>query len=212
MGDSKLEIRENTTYEIGGNLAYFRSSFSGSSMKWEARQHSAPAYIGRIVTAEEGDFFYGYIMSLWKMSVSSYGDCIKPIVGRFIKGRNNNTHIIFATIDDFACRCYMKKKIDEYNYGIFTSGEYSDKEWSVESFDGYFTCHAHKSYVANEEDGKAMADVIMSEYARLIKRDKKYQTKVDNFVKRFEYVKEKMLDLIDEREDIAATIEYPDEK
>ncbi|MBR5419301.1 hypothetical protein IK110_03585 [Candidatus Saccharibacteria bacterium] len=213
MGDSKLEIRENAIYEISGNLAY--NDWRTGDAKWEAEEYKL-AFVGRI-RVEKGDFFRGYMLKLYRLSTisPSLDEVEIPIIGRFVKGRNNSTTLILATLDGFNDRCWIEKRVEKIGgYGIFTGACNGDKEmWSKMSFDGYFRCGIREVCADDLERREALAAIVTGTYSRLVTRrfDNKEKA-AESFFEKYQFIEGKLLDLIDEHEGVSAKIAYPDKK
>ena len=218
MGDSKLEIRDNTVYEIRGNLAFE----SVNETKWEAGKFKL-AFIGRVCTEKDG-FFRGYLMKLFRLNtLSSLGGIEVPVIGRFIKGRNDSTTIIFATIDDTdGTRLWIKKKVDEgFGYGIITDPcFYGGEKWvdNKMGLSGYIQCEVFKAVVneGSEDDKKALVTMVSTAYScslnRWRNRDEN-KKQAEAFIENYDSIENALLDLLDKHEGvIASTAKYPDEK
>lgn len=204
--DSSLLFDEGNVIEISGNTSqdYSFINLSNGEVKWNAAKYGPPAYMGRIVTKNDG-IFYGVLMDLCAVnrfgSGQSYGET--PVVGRFFKGRNDNIHVIFYTLSAFNCACWLKKKIEKHGYGIISAGKCSDEEWNSDCIcHGYFSFKFQEFHVDNDEDRKASISVTAAEYERLLKKSENYSSRADEFINRFEIIKESMFDLFDKFEDI----------
>ena len=206
MDNSSLLFNEGNVIEIFGNTSrdYGFINLSSGSVKWNAAKYGPPAYMGRIVTKNDG-IFYGVLMDLCAVnrfgSGQSYGET--PVVGRFFKGRNDNTHVIFYTLSASNCAYWLKKKIEKQGYGIIGAGKYSNEELNSHCVcSGYFSFKFQEFHVDNDEDRKASISVTTAEYERLLKKSEKYSSRADEFINRFEDIKEDMFDLLDKFEDI----------
>lgn len=205
--DNSTLFNEGNIFEIYGNIAPTGSS-PHSDAEWVAAEYGPPAYVGRIITGKDG-FFRGYLLSFMAFKVMGWSGCEDPVVGRFIKGRNEKVHVLFCTIKELGSRCWMKRKLDKKSNGVYSISRNSDKERSQCHLEGFFTFNIIGHYVKNNEDKEALASVITTEYERLLRGSKSLSDKADEFTNWFDSIKENMLDLIDRIEDEEYTISFP---
>ena len=205
--DSSLLFNDGNVIEFFGNTSSdlnFQKIEYGEA-KWDAAKYGSPAYIGRVATMKDG-FFRGTLMNLCRINSvinCGQGDVEDPIIGRFFRGRNDNIHVIFYVIKVFCSRCWIKKKIDKQNYGVISAGKSSNEAWNSDCIsDGYFSFYAKEFYTTGDKDKKAATDIVTAEYERLLEHCKNFKNKADEFVDRFEEIKEDMFDLLDKFEDI----------
>ena len=193
MSDSSFYFEEGEVFEIFGNLSY---THYDDNVEWEVKEGSYPAYIGKIVTEKDG-WFHGWIVQVSSIN-TIYGieDNKHLVFGRFVEGRNGKPYTIFLTGHWCRYTLWIKKKIDgENTLGIFTQDSYNSDRWKEYLFEGYFTfkCrHVKKS--------DAQTRIIDAEYANLTSSESGILSKT--MVEDFESIKEAMLDLIDNYEDL----------
>ena len=193
MSDSNFYFEEGEVFEIFGNLSYVNHD---DKLEWKVKEGAYPAYIGKIVTEKDG-WFHGWIIKVSGIN-TIYGieDNKHSVFGRFVKGRNGKPYTIFLTGHWGRYTLWIKKKVDGDNaLGIFTKESSTSDRWEDYQFDGYFTFKCR--YVEKKE---AQISIIDAEYADLRPSgdDELSKTIVENF----ESIKEEMLDLIDNYEDL----------
>ena len=213
MGDSKLMIYDNTVYEISGNLAR-RDYQNDKKSLWEAAEMKL-AFVGRVVTMTNG-FFQGYLVNLYSIDTfrPSLRDAEIPIMGRFVKGRNDSVDIVFVSTEGSSYnRFWIKKKVNLGVCGIFTNAcsIKDDKDWSRQLYyDGYFNCDAKKAYVSSDDEMEELVSIVRSVYAYHTKT--KSAKNAEKAIGDFDCIQDRLLDLLDEHESVSADISYPDVK
>ena len=193
-------FNEGNVFEMSGNIALGRDF---ENMKWKSPAYGPAAYVGKIVTEKDG-FFHGYFMNLVVSGIGEY-----PVVGRFVKGRNENVHVLFYVIKTLGCECWMKRKLSKRNYGVRAVNDCCSKERKKYHIDGFFSFDLEEHYIKDAKDKEALTSIITAEYERLLRIDKSFKNEANDFTGKFDSVMDSMLDLIDELEEKEIKIVFP---